>query len=284
MEKDLAILSLGSFKDENLSNLEMVSDTVYKLAFDSYVSGNSETLKKVLSSMAENFERISNYLHVEEFDNAPSYYFGRISSLTEFLLDIIKEDEEEYNIEGLRKSYPLLLPALEIIKKHNTVSGVILQKELNLKSSSNLSNFLKRISKFELVSIHKVGNTNFISLTIKGEYFLSKNTERTSSKNISCIEIGTLYKILDQIAEESRKTNPSSIKVICTNNIDLGVRETRILKHKVDRVFSNRDECIKNVFKSLNTKTSRTNSYSKSFCFDENLYNRDNVLYASITV
>lgn len=282
MEKGLSQLGLSELRFENLANLEVTSDTIYRVALDSLVSGNAETLENTMRTLSENFERIINYLQIESVNNMSCYYFGRISSIVEFILDIIAEKEELKNYDGLISNYPLLLPALKIIKERNTISGVNLQKELKLKSSSNLSNFIKRIEKFDLISVHKIGTTNYFSLTLKGDQLLSKKANDLISNSSSFVKICEFFEILDHLSEEIGKNNSSSTRVILNSEIDIGVRETRILKQKLDRVFTKKEECFRNTIKSVNVKPSRMILYNSNFNFLDVSYDTDDRVYDTV--
>lgn len=252
MNKELKLINVNDFKNTNLKNVEVVSESIYKLAKDSLLIGKISMMESSFKEIAKDFEKISNCIELNKRNNLICYHFGRISSITDIVLEISSEQEKVSVLKNISKSYTLLLPALQAIKEHNTISGVELQKELNLKASSNLSNFLKRIDKYGLIRIRKIGTINYISLTEQGEKLLTQYSESLSSENETVLTFTQLYCILDCLIDELSDSNASSIKVIhkCVPKT-ISVGEKRLLKQKIDRIFYVRDNYIKTKLKSI---------------------------------
>lgn len=275
MSKELKLINVNDFKNTNLKNVEVVSESIYKLAKDSLLLGKTSTLENSFKEITKDFEKISNCIGLNKPDNSICYHFGRISSLTNIILEISSEQEKVNVLKNISKSYTLLLPALQAIKKHNTISGVELQKELNLKASSNLSNFLKRIDKYGLITIRKIGTINYVSLTEQGEKLLSQYNGNISSENETELTITQLYCILDCLIDELSNSNASSIKIIhkCVPQTT-SVGEKRLLKQKFDRIFYVRDNYIKTKLKSIGNNNSEylEDEFFEEYKQDDNIY------------
>lgn len=238
MIKGAALVDIKDFQNKNNANVEAVSDSVYKLALDSLTSDKMETIEKSFKALEENFEVISNAIDLgSSIDSEMCYNFGRIVAATELVLDLINFKDLSCSLEQISKNYPLLLPALEAIKEQNTISGSELQKKLGLKASSNLSNFLKRIDKYELVHVKKIGTTNYLSLTRKGEQLLSKNKRKALNSNEEHVPLQHVYTLLDEMSDEIGKLNPNTIRVLHSFSADISNQEKRLLKHKIDMIF-----------------------------------------------
>lgn len=257
MNKELVFFDIKDFKNINAKNIEETASVVYKLAKDSVISNKTEDLENSFKSLSNSFEKISNILELDDPKNLACFHFGQINSVTNIILDIANNQKSSKEVMNVAKSYPLLLPALKIIKEYNTITGMTLQKELNMKTSSNLSNFLKRIKKFNLVSVKKIGTINYISLTRKGDKFLSESIATIPEIDSRAITIAQLYSMLDGISEELSEPSPSSIKVVHNFALErMSINEKRLLKHKLDRIFYARDNYFRTRFKSINAISS----------------------------
>lgn len=269
--KNLSLVNVDDFITSNLESIEVMSENILSTITDSIISSNIKSLEESLKGISKNSEKIFNILDLEEEQNKICFCWGRISAATDIALDLINEDKNSDVFENLIKSYSLLVPALKIIKKYNTVPGIVLQKEMNLKSSSNLSNFLNRIKKYELISIHKIGTCNYLSLTVKGEQLLTHSQNEGKCIESTTPEINDLYKFLDQLTGEMVKPVPNSIRVLSNiDNFDVGIREKRLLKKKIDQLFIKRDEYFKTIFKNVCTRTSRSDFYYGYFDTESN--------------
>lgn len=175
MDKGFKHTVVNDFKELNTKKIECESNYLYKLALASILTNKIENAENVFKSIEDDLEKMENYLELGNAYNSACYHFGRISSITNLVLDLSREKSEARSLNNITKSYPLLLPTLKIIKKYNTISGVKLQREMNFKTSSGLSNFLRRIKKYNLVNVTKLGRTNYISLTNKGKKLLDEN-------------------------------------------------------------------------------------------------------------
>lgn len=275
MSKECKLINVNDFKNTNLKNVEVVSESIYKLVKDSFLLGKTSTLKNSFKEISKDFEKISNCIQLNKPDYSICYHFGRITSLTNIILEISSEQEKDSILKNISKSYTLLLPALQAIKKHNTISGVQLQKELNLKASSNLSNFLKRIDKYGLITIRKIGTINYVSLTKQGEKLLSQYSENISLENETELTVTQLYYILDCLIDELSNANGSSIKIIHKSiPKTISVGEKRLLKQKFDRIFYVRDDYIRTKFKSIGNNN---NEYLGQDLIEE--YKQDDGIY-----
>ena len=238
MSTGTTLINIKDFQNKNNHNIKNGTDSIYKLTVEALANNNISSLEKSYKELSNNFEAISNALELTNEVNETIYNFGRTVALTELILDLIKYDNLSCVLEQISKNYPLLLPVLEAIKKHNTVSGVKLQKELNLKSSSNLSNFTKRVEKYDLFYVKKIGTTNYYSLTRKGRQLISKNQHSTEDANTDLIPLKNVYTLLDGISEEIGKIHPNRIKVVHSITSQCNIKEKRLLKHKIDTVFN----------------------------------------------
>ncbi len=280
MNNDIAKLNLDNFTNGNEDNIEVISETIRKIVVDSIVKGNVRDLESSLKNITKSYEKITNQLNLDEKQKLLCYYFGRISATTDSAFEVIDENKNFDDFENLINSYTLLLPALETIKRYNTVPGVILQKELKMKSSSNLSNFLNRIKKYNLVSVHKIGTNNYFSLTIKGEQLLIYS-QRESLNEKPREAIRGIFTILDKISEEMCKPAPSSIKIIHSiSDCNIDIRETRMLKQRIDRVFTNRDDFFKTIFK--NSELNRNKNFLYYACIDDEInFEKNDEIYVT---
>lgn len=223
---------------------ETLAITVSEMAHAAIVQKRTSQFIDDFQSIAKSFEKISNKLKISEDQNGKCYMFGKIVSLYELVYIICNEQQEIDNFKYLVKSYPLLLPVLEEIDKHGTISGVQLKATLSNKSSSSFSNFLRRISKYELINARKYGNTNYYSLSARGKEILDSNQQEAETTEDQ-IPINYLYYILNGIAKELAKTKPNKLSIL--NPQVLALKEKMLLKFEIDKIFSARDIYFRNL-------------------------------------
>lgn len=252
MSNNLQLLNYEDFKELNLRNVEDLHETMNKLVVDAVVNQTLEALKSSFKTVTKSYEKIYNSLNLDDTRNMICYYFGRISSLTDVSLDIIERQVKTKVLDNISDNYSLLIPALSAIESRGTISGSELKKELKLKSNSNLSNFIKRINRYELVEVNKIGTSNYYSLSLNGKLLLT-NRQKKESQNIPELKIGfeELLTFMNGILEEMEENQPNSLKVIHDHvkfNVNTG--EKRLLKQKLDSIFYSRDNYVRTRIKT----------------------------------
>lgn len=202
--------------------------------------------------ITNNYEKIHNILSLNDTQNAICYYYGRISSITDLALDIIKEETTSKLLDNVLNSYSLLLPALKVIEKYGTVSGANLKKELALKSNSNLSNFIKRINKYNLIEVNKIGTSNYYTLSLLGKRILNNSHSNCPDEEIETkIGFKDLLYLLNGINVEIGEPNANALAIFNDYiNFELNINEKRLLKHKLDSIIYTRDNYVGNLFQN----------------------------------
>ena len=261
MSKELVALNIEDFEKINLENVELLNSKLYNLVLDSVLCNSMDSLERDLKKISNNFERINNLLGLENKSNKACYFYGSISAITNLILDIIDDHALTSMLDHISKSYTLLLPILKIIKDHTYISVSDLTKEMNMKSISSLSNFLKRIDKYNLVVKRKIGTTNYISLTYIGERLLSQNKKSMPTvPDYAEISMTQLYSLLDNISDELHNANPSTVKVICDDSLrEIKIKEASLLKRKIEKIFYARDEYMRLKFKPVYNQSTHEN-------------------------
>jgi len=252
MSNNLQLFNYEDFRELNLRNVEDLHETMNKLVVDAVVNQTLEALKSSFKTVTKSYEKIYNSLNLDDTRNMICYYFGRISSLTDVSLDIIERQVKTKVLDNISDNYSLLIPALSAIESRGTISGSELKKELKLKSNSNLSNFIKRINRYELVEVNKIGTSNYYSLSLNGKLLLT-NRQKKESQNIPELKIGfeELLTFMNGILEEMEENQPNSLKVIHDHvkfNVNTG--EKRLLKQKLDSIFYSRDNYVRTRIKT----------------------------------
>ncbi len=242
MATETTLIDVKDFQNKNSDNIEAVSDSIYKLVFESLTHERIDSLEKSFKALSDNFETISNALNIENDNNNICFNYGRIAAMTELVLDLIDANNISCTLEQISKNYALLLPVLETIQRHNTISGVQLKKELKFKSSSNLSNFVRRIDKYELIHVKKIGTTSYLSLTRKGQQLLSQSKRSTANKVEHQIPVKQVYVLLDEMSEEIGKVKPNKLKVLHALSSQIDIKEKGLLRHKIDMVFKSSEK------------------------------------------
>ena len=170
-----------------------------------------------------------------------------ISGIANLLSDLGKEKTENIDVLNLFKKYRLLYNVLNTINEEYTLSGQELKQDLNFKSESNLSNFMRRIEPYNLIYIQKLGKTNYYTLTAKGKKYLTiyEDIEENNEK-FKTIDENIIILLLEQIANQSKTESPNLMKVLSVfSNNNITLKSFHMMKLKINSIFSSRDEYVK---------------------------------------
>ena len=243
MVDKLQVKNFLSFRQQKIDELEKYHDYLKRIIVDMIANQTIDTLKNELNKLTQDYEKIYNQLNLDDEQNALCYYFGRICSMTDVSLAVLKDQTTTKLLDNVLDSYPLLLPALRIISENGTISGPNLKRELKLKSDSNLSNFIKRIAKYNLINIDKIGTSNYYTLSVHGRRLLN-NQNRIKQLNNAELKISfkELISLLNVISDEMSYSNPNVLSIVqlCAS-LGISVGEKNILKQKLYGIFNSRD-------------------------------------------
>lgn len=241
-------LEIKNLANANSGYFDAIYNGIYKYARDSIINNKISEVVSEFKKLSKEFERIGNRLKINEEEKRKAYCFGEIASLTRLMLELSEALNSVASIEGLYKDYPILKPTLKAIARHTDISGTKLREELGL-SASSLSNFINRIREYNLIIIHKVGRSNYYSLSAEGKKALSIPDDSSYNENGEQLSLKFTLQILDSITKEMRNDQPNSISVLTeSSHFKYSINEKNILKSKIDAVFSSRDTHFRNKF------------------------------------
>jgi len=219
-------------------------DNLYSVIVSAITEQETDTLLDELLSIESNFERITNFLNKSSSNNMEHmlyYYYGSLHSMVNLAIDVAEKQNSNYFFIEINKNYPLLLPVLESIEKRGTVTGTQLREDLGLKAS-NLSNFVKRINKYELIDVRRVGHFNTYSLTPKGKRAMHMyNSEKSHKTAKSLVSVHSLLSLLGNISEELTKEQPSITKIMFESELYLNYEQKKLVRQKLHNIFFSRD-------------------------------------------
>lgn len=228
--------------------LEFVLKNVYKLSKEAINNNEIDSINELFQKLSIDFERIGNCLDVENEKNSSVFYYGMLYAIVNLIIEISEENKENNEILVLFNKYKLLYPVLTQIHKLHKASGQEIKRALNFKSESNLTNFVSRINKYNLLYIQKLGNVNYYSLTPKGKKSLTLYNAilQKESKQSTYIDENIVIELLDELANQIKKDEPSLFSVtniLTRNNIKL--KNTHIFKLKINTIFTSLEEYMK---------------------------------------
>nr|WP_316621228.1 MarR family winged helix-turn-helix transcriptional regulator [uncultured Ruminococcus sp.] len=243
----------------NLNYIEAVFNGLYKYAEDAIANNRVNEVVEDFRKISNEFERIRNSLNFDDDLNRKSYFFGKITSLSSLVIDLSNALDTAASYESLFKDYPILRPVLKEISKESEISGAKLRKQLGL-SASSLTNFMRRIDNYNLIIVHKVGRSNYYSLSPKGKKALAMPDNINHQSNSEKLTTKYMIMMLDSIADEMRNDQPNTISVLIQSSLyELDISDKNILKNKVDAVFRSRDAHVKNkLYKAVRIWTQYT--------------------------
>lgn len=228
--------------------LKLVLNNVYRISKEAINNNEIDSIKNLFQGISDNFERIGNFLDIENEENTSVFYYGMLYAIVNLIIEISEYNTENSEILVLFNKYKLLYPVLNQINNSHKASGQELKKALNFKSESNLSNFVSRINKYNLLYIQKLGNVNYYSLTPKGKKSLSIYSALLlkESEQSTYIDENIVIELLDELANQIKKDEPSLFSVtniLARNNIKL--KNTHIFKLKINTIFASLEEYMK---------------------------------------
>lgn len=228
--------------------LKLVLNNVYRISKEAINNNEIDSIKSLLQEISDNFERIGNFLDIENEENTSVFYYGMLYAIVNLIIEISESNTENSEILVLFNKYKLLYPVLNQINNSHKASGQELKKALNFKSESNLSNFVSRINKYNLLYIQKLGNVNYYSLTPKGKksLYIYNTMLLKESKQSTYIDENIVIELLDELANQIKKDEPSLFSVtniLARNNIKL--KNTNIFKLKINTIFASLEEYMK---------------------------------------
>ena len=236
--------------NSNTNYIEVVADSIYKYARDAIANNRVREVNEEFLKISKEFERFGNSINLDESMIKRAYCFGKITALSRLITDLSKALNTIASYESLFHDYPKLKSVLKEISMESDISGVKLRKRLGM-SPSALANFIHRISDYHLIIVHKVGKTNYYSLSHEGRKALAVPDGVNDFSRVDPSMVVYMVKMLDSISEEMRKEEPNSITVLNSTSLhELDIRDKSILRVKIDAVFSSRDAHFRNMFSS----------------------------------
>ena len=245
MDYKLMNIDLGTAKDNSAMHKTYLE--FYNLSKEAISNNEYIPILRILDELPNEFERIENFLEIDKDENKSIFYFGMISGIANLLSDLGKEKTENIDILNLFKKYRLLYSVLNTINEEYTLSGQELKQDLNFKSESNLSNFMRRIEPYNLIYIQKLGKTNYYTLTAKVKKYLTiyEDIEENNEK-FKTIDENIIILLLEQIANQSKTESPNLMKVLSVfSNNNITLKNFHMMKLKINSILSSRDEYVK---------------------------------------
>ena len=248
MKYDIINFDNDKFIKGDLKTIELILKNVYMMSVEAINNNEIDSIEESFKDLSNNFERVGNYLEIEDVKRKPIFYYGMLYAIVSLIIELSEIKTENNNIQVIFNRYKLLYPILNEINILHKATGQELKRALNFKSESNLTNFVSRINKYNLLYIQKLGNTNYYSLTPKGKKYLSIYTTLVQQEDTPCIDLSEdfIMELLDEIDLQLRSEDPSLfgvIKIFSSNKVE--IKNKNILKYKINSIFSSHEEYMK---------------------------------------
>ena len=216
MKYEIKKFSSESFMKGDSTTLEFYLKNIYKLSIESINNNEIDSIVNLFKDLSNDFERIGSYLEIDNEENHQRFLYGMFYAIVTLIIELSEIKEENNNALILFNKYKLLYPILNTISVLHKVSRQELKKALKFKNESNLTNFVSRINKYNLIYIQKLGNTNYYSLTPKGKKTLSLYCVLLQKSENSQLYINEdiLIEFLDEISNQLNEEEPSLLSVI----------------------------------------------------------------------
>lgn len=247
MKYEIINFDNDKFIKGDLKTIELILKNVYMMSVEAINNNEIDTIVETFKDLSNNFERVGNFLDIEDVKRKPIFYYGMLSAIVYLIIDLSETKTENNDIQVIFNRFKLLYPILNEISILHKATGQELKRALNFKSESNLTNFVSRINKYNLLYIQKLGNTNYYSLTPKGKKYLSfyATLVQEDKPSINTSE-DFILELLDEIAHQLRREEPSLfsvLKIFSSNKVE--IKNKNILKFKINTIFSSREEYMR---------------------------------------
>lgn len=204
---------------DRINELSDVCDELYQMVLESLRNGLAGEAKREISDFYDQEDWLAERLGLSDPGDplgVARYYFGQIKAVADLLSDAADWEDETREALELSKRFKYLPKCLEVIGRHEMVSGQELKHELNIKDSG-FSNFVRRVEEYHLFYIQKSGTSNYYSLTPRGRRCLLQNAE--GRKDRSTCTLSFLVSLLDHLAAELEAGGQDVDKVLLEANL-----------------------------------------------------------------
>lgn len=230
----------------SIENIEAIANGIMNETKRAILSNSFESILSELKKLQAQFERIRNKLDLDNDTNRSIYYFGKIASATQLVMDVSKTVERAASFERISHNYPKFTPILLTIADHSVISGKDLRRELKI-SSGALSNFMKRIDSYHLITVEKVGRENVYSLTIEGRKVVSQAHCLKKATSEAMLPISEVTKMLSAVAIEISTDVPNAACVLASSiSANISPEAKKRIRTGIDEVFLAKAESEKN--------------------------------------
>lgn len=278
IEKQYTIPFINGREEERKKILRQT----YKIALESISGELTNETSELFLAISNNFERISNSINVSEPNKKAAFDYGFLYGVVSIINDLNKKATEDVETTMFSNRYKLLYPVLSFVFANRKVTGKQIKEELNFKNNSNLTNFISRIKKYNLIYIQKTGTINYYSLTNKGKRIYKSIENKNKYYHLidtNFITESLLLDVLDSIAKQILEPEPKSseiIKKIVKSNTQ--IKNKSVFKYKINSIFLSRDQYLKDYFnKIFDTKVNNNRKQLKEYIdreynsYDENI-------------
>ena len=228
-----------------VESLESTNNKLFRLLEQAVLHNQVSGLSNIADTVMPYLETAEERLGVDSIENGRDILaLGGVEIMLRLITKLSSSEKNIRSLMSVSKKYKYLNKCMRIVYKEGIISGTELRQRLNIEEShrSNLANFFRRISDFKVFSVKKIGNTNYYSLTSRGEelwdYISAKEND---DLNINVYK--QMYLLLDSLSNEMRKAKPSTTRVLLSMQCDgeTWSGDSRILNYKINTVFKSRE-------------------------------------------
>ncbi|MBQ3611892.1 MAG: hypothetical protein IJA01_06455 [Firmicutes bacterium] len=237
-------LSRIVYKGKRIEEPEIVINDMIDISVEGITNDRVKYFVKDFEKILLSYEVISQTL---ELDNEPirkaAYDYGRMYSIAVLLSKIAEEQKERENLDEIKYKSKYLKKALATIDEKGNISGRELAAALGMKNRSDLTNFMNRVERYKLFRCVKVGNKNYYSLSVNGKKYI-EYLKATDNYSVKADNIGFFHCLLENLAEELKKSKPKAFSVIIKTNNDIpnnSMFTSKVLKRGIENVINARD-------------------------------------------
>lgn len=245
MERKVLQNSLSNYfensNDLDAKQMAGVTDKVFGAVIETLQNGLYSNLwqeLKVIRNISERFLTEHNLYNDEEKQKI--YYFASIRTLADIIYHNVQRTNDDDFFSKLSSSYTHLNVVMKYLGDKKSATHTEIAEAVNLQKNT-LSNFMSRISKFELFTSVNIGRKKIYYINSKGlrfYNFICKSNTSEIEQDYGKIITKLLELITDEIETKNLNVDNIMIKLNKENLRLQNISKSYVIRNQIRNIFS----------------------------------------------
>lgn len=108
MKYDIINFDNDKFIKGDLKTIELILKNVYMMSVEAINNNEIDSIEESFKDLSNNFERVGNYLEIEDVKRKPIFYYGMLYAIVSLIIELSEIKTENNNIQVIFNRYKLL--------------------------------------------------------------------------------------------------------------------------------------------------------------------------------